>query len=82
LKAVESSLSKFLEGTKQFIIPIYQRTYSWRRSHCEQLWNDIIKMAEDDTIPGHFIGSIVYISKGIHNVAGVEKLLVLMGNRG
>jgi uncharacterized protein with ParB-like and HNH nuclease domain len=27
MKAVESGLIKFMQGTKQFIIPIYQRTY-------------------------------------------------------
>lgn len=81
MKAVESSLPKFLEGSKQFIIPIYQRTYSWHRSHCEQLWNDILKMTKNPSIAGHFIGSIVYISKGLYTTTEVAKLLVIDGQQ-
>ncbi len=81
MKAVESDLFKFLQGTKQFIIPIYQRTYSWTRKQCEQLWNDIIKVAMDDSIPGHFIGSIVYIEEGIYQVSAVKQLLVIDGQQ-
>lgn len=29
MKAQEQNLIKLLEGKNQFIIPIYQRTYSW-----------------------------------------------------
>ena len=29
MKASEVNYLKFLEGTKQFVVPIYQRTYSW-----------------------------------------------------
>src|SRR5205814_7998132 len=58
MKATETNFLKFLQGTKQFIIPIYQRTYSWRISDCQQLWDDILRIAQDDNIPAHFLGSI------------------------
>ncbi|KAA6500754.1 DUF262 and DUF1524 domain-containing protein [Helicobacter pylori] len=45
---------------KQFVIPIYQRVYSWGKEHCEQLWDDIIKIGGNDKMNGHFIGSILY----------------------
>jgi len=38
MKATEFNFLKLLDGSKQFIIPIYQRTYSWRTSDCQQLW--------------------------------------------
>ena len=41
MKATEVSYLKFLEGTKQFVVPIYQRTYSWTTKECNQLWKDI-----------------------------------------
>jgi uncharacterized protein with ParB-like and HNH nuclease domain len=41
MKATESNFLKLLEGRKQFIIPIYQRTYSWTLEQCEQLSDDI-----------------------------------------
>ncbi|RVZ53532.1 DUF262 and DUF1524 domain-containing protein [Helicobacter pylori] len=46
---------------KQFVIPIYQRVYSWEKKHCKQLWDDIIKTGGNDQIEGHFIGSILYV---------------------
>ncbi|WQX42612.1 DUF262 and DUF1524 domain-containing protein [Helicobacter pylori] len=49
---------------KQFVIPIYQRVYSWGKEHCEQLWDDIIKTGGNDQIEGHFIGSILYVLDG------------------
>lgn len=81
MKAVESNLFKFLQGTKQFVIPIYQRTYSWSKPQCEQLWNDIVKAGTDESIPGHFIGSVVYIEKGIYQVSSVNQLLVIDGQQ-
>lgn len=46
---------------KQFVIPIYQRLYSWGKEQCKQLWDDIIKIGGDDKMDGHFIGSIVVL---------------------
>lgn len=81
MKATEVNYLKFLEGTKQFVVPIYQRTYSWTTKECNQLWKDIVNVAEKDEIPAHFIGSIVYIEKGIYQVASVSQLLVIDGQQ-
>ncbi|GAA7470734.1 hypothetical protein MMM100_05220 [Helicobacter pylori] len=45
----------------QFVIPIYQRLYSWKKEQCKQLWDDIIKIGGDDKMNGHFIGYILYV---------------------
>ncbi|GHR53301.1 hypothetical protein VN1263_13620 [Helicobacter pylori] len=47
--------------TNQFVIPIYQRVYSWEKEQCEQLWDDIIKIGGNDKMNRHFIGSILYV---------------------
>ncbi len=52
---------------KQFVIPIYQRLYSWEKEQCKQLWDDIVKTGENDKIEGHFIGSIVFVHDGIYS---------------
>jgi len=72
VKAVETNLLKFMQGTKQFIIPIYQRKYSWTIKQCRQLWNDIVRAAEDEKIKGHFVGSIVYIDPHAANAAPAD----------
>lgn len=81
MKATEVNYLKFLEGTKQFVVPIYQRTYSWTIKECKQLWKDIVNVAVKDEVPAHFIGSIVYIEKGIYQVAAVSQLLVIDGQQ-
>ncbi len=81
MKATEVNFLKFLEGTKQFVVPIYQRTYSWTTKECNQLWKDILNVAKNGEIPAHFIGSIVYIEKGIYQVASVSQLLVIDGQQ-
>jgi hypothetical protein len=50
-----------LNGPEQFIIPIYQRTYSWTLNECAQLWEDIIKTSSNDEVVGHFVGSVVFV---------------------
>ncbi|MFP6136351.1 DUF262 domain-containing protein [Helicobacter pylori] len=65
---------------KQFVIPIYQRVYSWEKEHCEQLWDDIIKTGGNDQIEGHFIGSIVFVHDGIYTT-NYNELLIIDGQQ-
>lgn len=81
MKASETNFLKFLQGSKQFIIPIYQRKYSWTTEQCKQLWMDIVRASKDDEIKGHFVGSIVYIEKGLYQISAVPQLLVIDGQQ-
>ncbi len=65
---------------KQFVIPIYQRMYSWEKEHCEQLWDDIIKTGGNDQIERHFIGSIVFVHDGIYTT-NYNELLIIDGQQ-
>ncbi|WQS64882.1 DUF262 and DUF1524 domain-containing protein [Helicobacter pylori] len=66
MDACATTLLGFFEEyqNNQFVIPIYQRVYSWKKEQCEQLWDDIIKIGGNDKINGHFIGSILYVLDG------------------
>ncbi|GAA8430227.1 DUF262 and DUF1524 domain-containing protein [Helicobacter pylori] len=66
MKAEATTLLGFFEENQnnQFVIPIYQRVYSWEKEQCEQLWDDIIKIGGNDKINRHFIGSILYVLDG------------------
>lgn len=63
MDAEATPLLKFIIDNQknQFVIPIYQRVYSWGKEQCEQLWDDIIKIGGNDKMNGHFIGSILYV---------------------
>lgn len=81
MKASSANLLSVIKGPKQFVIPIYQRTYSWQIAQCEKLLKDIIRISKDPSVPGHFIGSIVYFQEGIHTVSDVPELLVIDGQQ-
>jgi len=81
MKATEAKLLDFLKKSPQFIIPIYQRTYSWAKSQCQQLWDDLLRAGSDDNVGGHFIGSVVYIEQGLYQVSSQSPLLVIDGQQ-
>ena len=81
MKATEAKLIDFLKKSPQFVIPIYQRTYSWSEKECLQLWEDILRTGNDDKITAHFVGSIVYVEKGLYSVSSQSPLLVIDGQQ-
>lgn len=81
MKATEAKLLEFFKKSPQFEIPIYQRTYSWTSKECQQLWDDIIRAGSNDRISAHFVGSIVYIEKGMYQVSSHKPLLVIDGQQ-
>ena len=81
MKATEAKFLDFLQKSPQFVIPIYQRTYSWTEKECRQLWDDILRTGSTDAISAHFVGSIVYIEKGIYHVSSQAPLLVIDGQQ-
>jgi len=81
MKATEAKLLEFLKKSPQFVIPIYQRTYSWGERECRQLWDDILRTGRNDAVSAHFVGSIVYVEKGLYNVSSQSPLLVIDGQQ-
>lgn len=80
MKATEANLLEFIKKSNQFSIPIYQRLYSWTEKECGRLWNDIMTVGSKN-IPSHFIGSIMYIEKGLYQISKQEPLLVIDGQQ-
>ena len=81
MKATEAKLLDFLKKSPQFVIPIYQRTYSWTEKECRELWDDIVRCGSTAKIAVHFVGSIVYIESGLSQVTHQSPLLVIDGQQ-
>ena len=81
MKANATKFLGFLHKANQFIIPIYQRNYSWDEKQCQQLWDDIMRVGTNDSISVHFIGSIVYVQGGHSSVTLEAPLLVIDGQQ-
>lgn len=61
MQAINRPFVDIINGNKQFIIPVFQRDYSWTQEQCQQFWRDIKRASTTDTENAHFMGSIVYI---------------------
>jgi len=81
MKATSANLLSLMKGPRQFVIPIYQRTYSWHITQCDQLLKDILRISDSDQVHGHFVGSVVYFQESIHTVSDVPRLLVIDGQQ-
>lgn len=68
-----------LNGDKQFLIPVYQRYYSWELEQCKRLWNDIVVMQKEKKA-GHFVGSIVNIAEQTMPT-GIQKYMIIDGQQ-
>lgn len=71
----------------QFIIPVYQRNYSWKIEQCQQLLRDILAIVHEaenaqasvgsqEQSLEHFLGSIVYVPDG-----GEHKKIIIDGQQ-
>ena len=67
---------RLLDGPKQFLVPVFQRDYSWKEKHCVQLWQDILRVGKDANSKGHFLGSVVYIGAEDINASLPRWLLI------
>lgn len=81
---METTLQELLGGSKQYQVPLYQRTYSWTRPQLARLWDDVRQLADDRVDrPGltHFIGSLVLEPSPANGPARVAEYLVVDGQR-
>jgi uncharacterized protein with ParB-like and HNH nuclease domain len=86
LTAEQKKLLQILKIDEQYIIPEYQRPYSWEYDHCLQLYSDLIEVYKtnknDDSNEDYFIGNII-IAKSESNeyeldvVDGQQRLTTL-----
>lgn len=79
MDARKGNIYEILNGNKQFLIPVYQRFYSWDIGQCKRLWNDIVEMQKQGKL-GHFVGSIVNIAEQAMPT-GVQKYMIIDGQQ-
>ncbi|HRZ55837.1 MAG TPA: DUF262 domain-containing protein, partial [Candidatus Paceibacterota bacterium] len=59
MQAQPKTIRDILHTGDQYIIPLFQRFYSWEKSHWERLRMDIWALMEDGAKPIHFLGPLV-----------------------
>ena len=63
MKAEEMRLAPMLGGHKQFVVPYFQRVYSWRSQQWTTLFDDIVELYELGAGHTHFLGSMVLLAE-------------------
>lgn len=76
--AKEGYIVRFLDGSdKKFVIPVYQRPYSWKKSNCELLIKDLLEVYNRG-YKSHFFGSIVYVE---NDIGGCNEYIIIDGQQ-
>ncbi len=72
---IELNIKNLINGADKYMIPLYQRNYSWGKDEIEQLIDDIYN-ASDNLNKNYYIGSlIVHKSKGCYEVVDGQQRL-------
>lgn len=79
LPPTKGSIDEILNGQNQFIIPVYQRAYSWEEKQCKRLWDDIVEMQKGNS-KNHFLGTIVNVAEQFAP-AGIKKYTIIDGQQ-
>ena len=78
-----TALGLLAEMNVRYLVPVYQRPYSWDEAQCLQLWDDILACGRTAEGEGssHFTGSIVTIQDGSRSAEGVATRLLIDGQQ-
>ena len=62
MKASDANLQDILQSANQYVIPVFQRFYSWQKDDWKRLWDSLLELREPEhDKKGHFMGSLVFV---------------------
>ena len=79
MQVVKNPFVKVINGNHQFIIPVFQRDYSWTTEQCQQFWDDVLRAGRNGG-DAHFLGSFVY-ADGVVTSPAFSNWLVIDGQQ-
>ncbi|MEB3249999.1 MAG: DUF262 domain-containing HNH endonuclease family protein [Merismopediaceae bacterium] len=80
MQANKTEIQDIIEGTKQYVVPLFQRRYIWEKKHWQVLWDDLWSLYETESPRPHFMGSMVTIPETL-SPQGVTKFLLIDGQQ-
>lgn len=80
MEAAPVNIIQYFDGSKQGLIPLFQRPYSWEPRDWNTLWADLMAQYNPEDRASHFMGAIVTVP--VKSVpVGVGKHLVIDGQQ-
>ena len=64
---------------RTFIIPVYQRNYSWKTEHCEKLFDDLMESHRSGKV--HYFGNVVFYASYTDYTTGYAELTLIDGQQ-
>ena len=83
LSANKEKLHSFFQGTNQYQIPFFQRSYVWKKDNWEELWDNILEEKQAHTAgedSEHFIGTII-IKQKLSETLGINPFDLIDGQQ-
>ena len=82
LTAEQKSIYEIFSGNTKYIIPPYQRAYSWSEEQCSEFFEDIKESFLSEESDGYFIGNIVVansaeLKNSLEIIDGQQRLITL-----
>lgn len=76
-----TSVENLLAGNNVFLIPHFQRSYSWAEKQWQRLWTDLLALPDDAPSRQHFIGPLVCASAPVVAGDSVNRFEVIDGQQ-
>ena len=80
MKATGAPFSGLLQGQQHFVVPLFQRPYTWKEKDWRALFDDVLEVYGEGVEERHFVGSIVTKSLSA-TPEGVSPFLVIDGQQ-
>jgi len=81
LSAEQKKLTELFAKTNTYMIPSYQRPYSWSEKECSELWDDLRFIFDHEDSEEYFLGNIVLAKSTKQDVVevidGQQRLITL-----
>lgn len=81
MQANQTTLQQIIEGSKQYLVPLFQRAYSWTKREWEILWIDLKELCESTDTHSHFLGSLVTMPAPVTREGSVAQSLLIDGQQ-
>jgi len=82
MEAMPAKIIHYFSEFKQYLVPLFQRPYTWTEKQWRNLWDDIVSFYDYEAEQGttHFMGAVVTMPARSVPV-GVSKFLVIDGQQ-
>jgi uncharacterized protein with ParB-like and HNH nuclease domain len=87
MQVSKTTVKQLIDGDRQYVIPLFQRAYSWKKEQWEIFWDDLTDLLDrrgsssDRSERSHFLGNIVTMPISLGPSESVTKYMLIDGQQ-